>query len=79
MNNEPPNKLIASHTSIVGKTLHLWDMNGIIKIVEGQTTMRGWSHRKTTVYANWSTAKAAFTKRTGVVLSVSLVAFNAAQ
>jgi hypothetical protein len=76
MNNEPPNKLIASHTSPVGKTYGLWDMNGTIKIVEGVNTTRGWSHKKTTVYANWSTAKAAFTKRSGVVLSVSLVAFN---
>ena len=75
MNNEPPNKLIASHTSL-GKTYELWVMNGIIKMVEGLTTTRGWSHKKTTVYANWSTAKAAFTKRSGVVLSVSLVAFK---
>ena len=78
MNNEP-NKLIASHTSIVGKTYELWVMNGTIKMVEGVTTTRGWSHKKTTVYANLGTAKAAFTKRSGVVLSVSLVAFNAAQ
>jgi hypothetical protein len=65
MNNEP-NKLIASHTSPVGKTYGLWDMNGTIKIVEGLTTTRGWSHKKTTVYANLGTAKAAFTKRAGV-------------
>ena len=71
MNNEPPNKLIASHTS-VSKTYELWVMNGIIKIIEGQTTTRGWSHKKTTVYANFGAAKAAFTKRSGV-------AFNDAQ
>jgi hypothetical protein len=78
VNNEPPNKLIASHTS-VGKTHELWVMNGIIKIVEGVNTTKGWMHKKTTVYANLGTAKAAFTKRSGVVLSVSLVAFNDAQ
>jgi hypothetical protein len=75
MNNEP-NKLIASHTSPVSKTYELWAMNGTIKMVEGVNTTKGWTHKKTTVYANWSTAKAAFTKRSGVVLSVSLVAFN---
>jgi hypothetical protein len=73
--NNAPNKHIASHTSL-GKTYDLWLMDGIIRMVEGVNTTKGWSHKKTTVYANWSTAKAAFTKRFGVVLPVNLVAFN---
>ena len=66
MNNETYHKQIASYTSRLNRTYELWVMNNTFKMVEGAYTTKGWSHTRTVLYSNLGTARAAFTKRSGI-------------
>jgi hypothetical protein len=57
---------IASTTTNAAKTFEVFvTAAGVVTMVEGINTSRGWSHKKTTTYITIAKAMAAYTKKVG--------------
>lgn len=59
-----PATIIASTTTANGKTVAVFDRNGIIEVTIGQNNAKGWAHKRTTTYATIAKAMAAYAKAT---------------